>query len=1103
MSLLALAVVCILLPSSLQETAPAELLIELAMHGDQETLVREIRLHPDGTREALYSILRRSVEGTVQSPELSGGESPFGDLQLADRLARAYFDVWSDPFLLQEVDRFRDWPHESKKLKLSADSLRLVGNEAFLTSGVQEALGLWRKSLDISNRLDDPSGRAKTEGNIGAGFYVGGEPDSAKVYLTAAYTGATEIGDFRTAAGAATNLANLALDDGRLSEAADLYTQSLTILARTGEHRHLSAAQHNLAVVSMALGDLVGAREALQQSIQLSRLHGYPGDEAEGLSTLADLAQAEGNYEEAEQHLERALTLSREAGVRVAEAGVVHSWGLLNAARGAYREAERRLADARDLYRDLGRGPDLVVALQDLARVKTATGDIRGGLSVIQLAEEVAGSAELGGLARADLALTSAEVSLALNDYPRARLLFRRAGDFYRAANDVVGEAEALEGEAFLSFLRDDFQEARGGFQRALSLRRLETPADPRAIGLTAMYLAAVEVELGEGSAARATFERVRETMQTLGDPVGEAAVLSAWGGLEMDLGARDSAVSLFRDGLRLLEATPAPEVEWRIRAGLAEAQMEEGQFREARDQLLRAMETIQAASADLSMADRMAFLSDKRSVQHRLASVLLSLGELEDGFAVSEQARIGQARNAIRRGSTATPPGIPEALHLRRRDLTGRIDALTRQLRWGDLSRSRLREAFGSMPPSEASVREALAEAYVEYEDLLGRMRSLAPDGGTLFDADLVSVDDLQSEIQPTQAVLEYLVGEDGVMVFVLTSDTLEGLALDLDPEAVSDLIGFARGAIGAVGERELVDSWRAPLTRLHGLLIRPVEETGLLEDRSSLLILAHGALHYLPFQALLRPSDDRFLIERYSVSYAPSASGWLRLRDRARPNREVEVSRPGRSSAPSRTILAMAPRVSELPGSRYEVEVIGRLFGDGAEVLLGPDASEEVFRTRSPEFEMIHLATYGRLNKTNPLFSFVELAGSDTNPGFLEVHEVFDLNLRARLLALSACESGLGSGGISDVPPGDDWVGLTTAFLSAGADNVLASLWQVDDLATAELMQSFYRHLAVEEDFAEALASAQRELRSKPDTSHPFYWAGFQLIGGGGGLR
>ncbi len=141
--------------------------------------------------------------------------------------------------------------------------------------------------------------------------------------------------------------------------------------------------------------------------------------------------------------------------------------------------------------------------------------------------------------------------------------------------------------------------------------------------------------------------------------------------------------------------------------------------------------------------------------------------------------------------------------------------------------------------------------------------------------------------------------------------------------------------------------------------------------------------------------------------------------------------------------------------------------------------------------------------LNKANPLFSYVELAETRGELGLLEAREVFGLGLRAQLLTLSACETAVGSSSRWDAPAGEDWLGLAAAFLGAGAENVLASLWQVEDLATAELMQRFYRHLASGTPLAQSLAEAQRELIANPDTAHPFYWAGFVLIGAGEALQ
>ena len=200
-----------------------------------------------------------------------------------------------------------------------------------------------------------------------------------------------------------------------------------------------------------------------------------------------------------------------------------------------------------------------------------------------------------------------------------------------------------------------------------------------------------------------------------------------------------------------------------------------------------------------------------------------------------------------------------------------------------------------------------------------------------------------------------------------------------------------------------------------------------------------------------------------------------------------------------PSTGTLALAPRPDVLPGSRREVAAVARLGGADVEVLSGGAATEAAFRREAPRRRILHLATYGVLNKQNPLFSYVDLAAGGAQDGRLEVHEVFGLDLAADLVVLSACQTGLGSGALADVPAGDDWVGLTRAFLHAGAAHVVATLWSVEDWATASLMERFYERYRTSDDPERALAVAQRELLAAPATSHPFYWSAFATVGDG----
>jgi CHAT domain-containing protein len=210
-----------------------------------------------------------------------------------------------------------------------------------------------------------------------------------------------------------------------------------------------------------------------------------------------------------------------------------------------------------------------------------------------------------------------------------------------------------------------------------------------------------------------------------------------------------------------------------------------------------------------------------------------------------------------------------------------------------------------------------------------------------------------------------------------------------------------------------------------------------------------------------------------------------WAQLRARAQPVTSGEI-------------LALAPKAATLPGTRDEVEAIHRIYGDRVTVLVDSSASEAALRSASSRYDIIHLATYGVLNKHNPLFSFLELQPGGGDDGRLEVHEVFGLRLNARLVVLSACQTGVGSGSFADVPAGDDWVGLVRAFLYANASMVAATLWPVEDRATAQLMEEFYRALSLGRSEVEALALAQRAALRNPRTAQPFFWAPFVLVGG-----
>ena len=329
----------------------------------------------------------------------------------------------------------------------------------------------------------------------------------------------------------------------------------------------------------------------------------------------------------------------------------------------------------------------------------------------------------------------------------------------------------------------------------------------------------------------------------------------------------------------------------------------------------------------------------------------------------------------------------------------------------------------------------------------------------------------------------MEYVVGRDSVMMFVLTRRALTATTMPIRREDLENKVELVRALI----RRQDSEHWKKPASSLAGFLIEPVMANGQLQDIHHLYLVPHGSLNYLPFALL--PShgvaESHRLVEDFTLAYLPTAAALLREKS---------------GSANTASMLTLAPASSGLQHAAEEARAIHTMFQPDSRTLLGRSATESLFRQEAPHYRLLHLATHGYFNKLNPLLSGLQMEADATNDGRLELHEILGLRLDADLVTLSACQTGLSSGYFAQVPAGDDFVGLTRAFLSAGSTAVLATLWEVDDASTLALMRSFYsglRQAAGTEDMANALSLAQRALLSSKEYNHPYFWAPFVLVG------
>ena len=323
--------------------------------------------------------------------------------------------------------------------------------------------------------------------------------------------------------------------------------------------------------------------------------------------------------------------------------------------------------------------------------------------------------------------------------------------------------------------------------------------------------------------------------------------------------------------------------------------------------------------------------------------------------------------------------------------------------------------------------------------------------------------------------ALIEYVVSDQELVVFVITAERLHAKAIPIRSTDIQSRVETLRDLM----LRNTTNEWQLPAAALYRDLIAPIESEGWLKGKTQLYVIPHSILHYVPFAALL--NKNRPLINDYVIAYLPAAAALIQK---------------NKTASTTDSILAMAPANSQLQYTQLESESVSNFFPKQHTLLLGARATESSFKKLAGQFDLIHLATHGYFNKTNPLLSGLTLESDAIDDGRLEVHEIRDLRLNAKLVTLSACDTAVASGYFSDLPPGDDLVGLTRAFLSTGTTSVAASLWAINDRSAVNFMNSFYRELQ-QKDRATALADAQRQMLLRGRYHHPYYWAAFVMVG------
>jgi CHAT domain-containing protein len=343
----------------------------------------------------------------------------------------------------------------------------------------------------------------------------------------------------------------------------------------------------------------------------------------------------------------------------------------------------------------------------------------------------------------------------------------------------------------------------------------------------------------------------------------------------------------------------------------------------------------------------------------------------------------------------------------------------------------------------------------------------------------------DLRSALRADEIAIEYFATGGNLSAFVASPDSIQVVRSLTSKSKVDMLISALRfqlekftyePAYVRTHADQLKETTEHHLQCLYREVFAPLES---MISASRLIVVPHGSLHYVPFHALF--DGSRYLIDRFEISYAPSA-GVLQL-CRERRTRQQEEVRESAGGCVHEMVALGAPD-DDAPHIEDEIGMVGAIFPNSVK-LVDKDASCKSLHHFAPGARFLHLASHGSFRRDNPMFSFLQLADCRLN-----FYSLVDLRLRAEMVTLSACQTG-----VNALLPGDELHGLMRGFLYAGAPSLAVSLWKVADRSTAELMAQMYKNIKAGRPKRSALRNAELAIKSSYD--HPYYWAPFVLMG------
>lgn len=873
---------------------------------------------------------------------------------------------------------------------------------------------------------------------------------------------------------------------GRFPEAMEVIQQLLSLRERMANQVGMAKAYTMMGGVHYGMNRLSDAQKAFERARDIYVTLGDTESATSMLNNIAVMRDDQGDLEGAMQTYRECLVAFEKLGDKHSMAAVSNNLGGLYRRRGELRQALALYDRSVTLYRENGEPQEAAGALNNIGGLYMSQGDwaqsveyLKRALALHEGAGNTLSAAQTwGNLAqvyrlwnRFDLAADAAQKSLAV----------------YEKTNNPLASIVPLHALGTVYAARREWAAARDAIRRSLKLAEEAGRTDEAAEALAS--LAWVEKEAGNNAEAATLAERAADAAEKAQQKESEWKAAHVAGRAYRDLKQTERA-------RRWMERAVAV-VEWQRGEIVGGAQSRQRAF----EVLVGPYMSLVGLTLDLGQPAE-ALQWAERAKSRSLLEILQS--------ATDPSTSEGGAGVPLER-STALNPTERARVRSQRSALTALNAQITRERAQPAANLRRLNDLEEQRRKLQLESEAYQTSLYATHPDLQVRLGEIPP--LTLAQA---------SQLLPADgktAIVEFVVGDDATYALVLTRGpktagggtgiVVRGYTL---PLRKSRLAERTRGFREQMARRDL--GFTAASRALYDLLLGPAARE--LKDKKALIVVPDGPLWELPFQAL-QPRTGRYLVDEMAVSYAPSLTALRAMRARRRGEGGT-----GQSASPARSVSALVavgnpalpsgtPRgaggvlragaFAPLPKAEEEVKALAGLYGrDRSRLFVGLAAREESVKAAFPQARVLHLATHGVLNNSAPLHSYVLLAqitngatgGEDPEDGLLEAREMMGMRLNADLVVLSACETALGY-----TSAGEGVIGLSWALFAAGCPSTVVSQWKVDSESTGDLMVRFHQFLRHGDNKAVALQKAGEALRKDPRYRHPFYWAGFVVMG------